>query len=156
MIDRNQLTGILLIMAMLLAWQFFSPKVLPVEPKTAQQIADSIKKSKVNSKLTGTKTVDSVAIIQNAGDFKTAALGQSQNVVLENNNLKITFSTQGGAIKKVELKNYKTYANFEAKKNSPLVIFNEGDKLGFELPTTKGNIDFSKLYFNPVNGQNCF
>jgi YidC/Oxa1 family membrane protein insertase len=154
MIDRNQLTGILLIMAMLLSWQFFmAPKELPIDPKRDAFVADSIKKAGSITKLVA-KTVDSVAVIKNAGDFATAATGQNQIVVLENKDIKVTLNTLGGTIKKVELKNYKTYENFANKKNEALVIFKEGDKLSFELPTTKGNIDFSKLYFQSTKTGN--
>jgi YidC/Oxa1 family membrane protein insertase len=147
MIDRNQLTGILLIMAMLLSWQFFmAPKDLPVDPKREAFIADSIKKAN-STKKTATQIVDTLAIKQKAGDFAMAAQGESQSYILENKDIKVTLSSKGGTIKQVELKNHKTYSDFEAKKNAPLVLFKEGDKLSFELPTQKGNIDFSNLFF---------
>jgi YidC/Oxa1 family membrane protein insertase len=147
MIDRNQLTGILLIMGILLSWQFFmAQKDVPIDPKREQFIADSIKKATIVKKVESSK-IDSAALIQNAGDFALAAQGQSQELVLENKDIKVTLSSKGGAIKKVELKNYKTYNDFEAKRNIPLVVFKDGDKLGFELPTQKGNIDFSSLFF---------
>jgi YidC/Oxa1 family membrane protein insertase len=153
MIDRNQITGILLIMAMLLSWQYFmGSKEVPVDPKREQFKADSIKKASA-AVIKKNIVTDSVSI-KNAGDFATAAVGQNKDVVLENKDLKVTLSTLGGAIKKVELKNYKTYDDFNNKRNIPLVIFREGDKLAFELPTQKGNIDFSKLYFESSGSGN--
>ncbi len=154
MIDRNQLTGILLIMGILLTWQFFiAPQDAPIDPKREQFVADSIKKASVAKKAVSTK-IDSAAIVQKAGDFAMAAQGQNQELVLENKDIKVTFSSKGGAIKKVELKNFKTYANFEAKRNIPLVLFKEGDKLSFELPSQKGNIDFSNLFFTGTKTDN--
>jgi YidC/Oxa1 family membrane protein insertase len=135
MIDRNQLTGILLIMAMLLSWQFFmAPKDLPIDPKKAHFTADSLKKVQAAKAITAKAVTDTSGAI--------AATGQ--DFVLENKDIKVTLNSLGGTVKKVELKNYKTYQNFEAKKNVPLVIFNEGDKLGFQ----SGNVDFAKVVFN--------
>jgi YidC/Oxa1 family membrane protein insertase len=134
MIDRNQLTGILLIMAMLLSWQFFmAPKDLPIDPKKAQFTADSLKKVQAAKTAAPKTSTDTLATNYAAG----------QDFVLENKDIKVTLNSLGGALKKVELKNYKTYQNFEAKKNIPLVIFNEGDKIGFSA----GKTDYSKLNF---------
>jgi YidC/Oxa1 family membrane protein insertase len=69
-------------------------------------------------------------------------------VVLENKDIKVTFSTQGGKVKQVLLKHYKTYNDFAAHKENPLTIYDEAfDKLSFELATTKGNVDINKLFF---------
>lgn len=136
MIDRNQLTGILLIMAMLLTWQFFMPKEAEIDPKKAKFTADSIKKVQ---DLTKTKAI----IPAKTNDSAVVSLAAAQDFVLENKDIKVTLTSLGGTIKKVELKNYKTYQDFEAKKNVPLVIFNEGDKIGFQA----GSIDYSKQVF---------
>lgn len=145
--DKNQVTGLLLIMAMLLGYQFFlAPKV---EPQKAPEKTKTTQSSSVAQKAT---LVDSNALKIAAGDFAAAALGTAQDVVLENKDIKVTFTTQGGKIKQVLLKNYKTYNTFVKKENEPLVIFDESfDKISFELPTTKGNIDLNKLYFNTTS-----
>jgi YidC/Oxa1 family membrane protein insertase len=147
MMDKNQVTGLLLIMAMLLGYQFFlAPKV---EPQKAPEKTKTTQSSSVPQKAT---LVDSNALKIAAGDFAAAALGTAQDVVLENKDIKVTFTTQGGKIKQVLLKNYKTYNAFVKKENEPLVIFDESfDKISFELPTTKGNIDLNKLYFNTTS-----
>ncbi|MES2795085.1 MAG: membrane protein insertase YidC [Bacteroidota bacterium] len=148
MIDRNQLTGILLIMAMLLSWQFFmSPTEQEVDPKKAQFTADSLKKVQAAKKIVATQ-------IPSNTDTSKIVAATAQDFVLENKDIKVTLSSLGGAIKKVELKNYKTYQNFEAKKNIPLVIFNEGDKLGFEMTNPKGSTDFSKVNFSAIKEKN--
>jgi YidC/Oxa1 family membrane protein insertase len=137
MIDRNQLTGILLIMAMLLSWQFFMPKDAEIDPKKAQFTADSLKKVELAKKAAIAKPVAAL-------DSSGAVVAAAQDVVLENKDIKVTLSSLGGTVKKVELKNYKTYQNFEANKNIPLVIFNEGDKIGFQA----GAKDYSKVNFS--------
>jgi len=144
MMDRNQVTGLVLIMAMLLGYQFFfAPKI---EPEKPQEKAKTTQASAATQKVA---TPDSNALKSAAGDFASAAVGTSRDVILENKDIKVTFSTQGGRVKQVLLKNYKTYTTFAEHKNDPLVIFDEAfDKISLELPTTKGNIDLNKLYFN--------
>lgn len=143
--DKNQVTGLLLIMAMLLGYQFFlAPKDEPTK---------EIEKAKVTQSVSTPKAtiIDSVALKAAAGDFASAAVGTAEDIVLENKDIKVVFSTLGGKVKQVLLKNYETYNSFEAKKKEPLLIFDESfDKVSFELPTTKGNIDLNKLYFSDV------
>ncbi|MCU0470546.1 MAG: membrane protein insertase YidC [Arcicella sp.] len=147
--DRNQITGLLLIMAMLLGYQFFfAPTIEPEKPQDKAKIAQNQKApvAKVTAK------PDSVALKSAAGDFASAAVGTAKEVILENKDIKVTFSTQGGRIKQVLLKNYKTYNAFAENQNEPLVIFDESfDKIAFELPTTKGNVDLNTLYFNTAS-----
>ncbi len=149
MMDRNQITGLLLIMAMLLGYQFFfAPTIEPEKPQDKAKIAQNQKApvAKVTAK------PDSVALKSAAGDFASAAVGTAKEVILENKDIKVTFSTQGGRIKQVLLKNYKTYNAFAENQNEPLVIFDESfDKIAFELPTTKGNVDLNTLYFNTAS-----
>jgi YidC/Oxa1 family membrane protein insertase len=144
MMDKNQITGLVLIMAMLLGYQFFfAPKI---EPEKPQQKAKTTQSSITPQKIV---TIDSNAAKTAAGDFATAAVGISKDVVLENKDIKVTFTSQGGRVKQVLLKNYQTYTAFAENKKDPLVIFDQDfDKISLELPTTKGNIDLNKLYFN--------
>ncbi len=149
--DKNQITGLVLIMAMLMGYQFFfAPKENPLKPqekaKTAQTTPNTPAKIAV---------IDSNVAKTAAGDFATAALGTAKDIVLENKDIKVTFTSQGGRVKNVLLKNYETYNSFNQKKKEPLTIFDESfDKISLELPTTKGNIDLNKLYFttNSVGG----
>jgi YidC/Oxa1 family membrane protein insertase len=149
MMDKNQITGLVLIMAMLLGYQFFfAPKIEPekpqVKPKTTQLA--------IPSKITA---IDSNAVKTAAGDFAKVAVGTAKDVVLENKDIKVTFTSEGGRVKQVLLKNYKTYNAFAGNTKEPLVIFDQDfDKISLELPTTKGNIDLNKLYFttNSVGG----
>ncbi len=142
--DKNQITGLVLIMAMLLGYQFFfAPKI---EPEKPQPKAKTIQSTTTPQKVA---ILDSNAAKTAAGDFATAAVGISKDVVLENKDIKVTFTSQGGKVKQVLLKNYETYNSFAAKQKTPLIIFDQDfDKISLELPTNKGNIDLNKLYFN--------
>ena len=147
MMDKNQITGLVLIMAMLLGYQFFfAPKIDPEKPQEKPKTTQTaVTPQKV-------AIIDSNAAKTAAGDFASAAVGTSKDVVLENKDIKITFTSQGGRVKQVLLKNYETYNSFEANKKTPLVIFDQDfDKISLDLPTTKGNIDLNKLYFNTTS-----
>ncbi len=121
---------------MLLTWQFLMPKEAEIDPKKAKITADSLKKVQ---ELAKAKAITPLAVKDSSG----ANLANVQDYILENKDIKVTLSSLGGSVKKVELKNYKTYQAFEAKQNTPLVIFNEGDKIGFQAGAT----DYSKVVF---------
>ncbi len=144
--DRNQVTGLLLIIAMLLGYQFFvAPKIEPTKPEESKKVTKTVPQT------TPKAQVDTNALKAAAGDFAAVATGTAQDIVLENKDIKVTFTTHGGKIKQVVLKNFKTYNSFAAKQNTPLTIYDESfDKVSFELPTNKGKIDLYKLYFNQV------
>lgn len=141
--DRNSVTGIVLILAMLLGYQFF------FAPKEAPKQAEKAQTSQVKpAPGVPAPSSDTVALKAAAGAFSNAATGVAKDIVLENKDIKVTLNTQGGKVKQVLLKNYKTYADYNNGKNSPLVIFDEAfDKLSFELPTTQGNVDIARLFF---------
>ena len=76
MMDKNQITGLVLIMAMLLGYQFFfAPKIDPEKPqekpKTTQQATATSQKVAI---------IDSNAAKTAAGDFASAAVGTSKDV----------------------------------------------------------------------------
>ena len=79
------------------------------------------------------------------GIFGKAALGEEKLVTLENNLMKITFTSKGGRIYSVELKDYQTHDSL------PLILF-EGDKTLFGLNFFAQNrsIQTDQLYFTPV------
>ncbi len=148
--DKNQITGLVLIMAMLLGYQFFfAPKIEPVKP---QQKPKTSQVAPTPQKIVAP---DSNTVKASAGDFASAAVGTAKEVVLENKDIKVTFTSQGGRVKQVLLKNYETYESFNTfavRPKVPLVIFDEEfDKVSLELPTTKGNVDLNKLYFNTTS-----
>lgn len=82
------------------------------------------------------------------GAFASAAMGEEQLFTFETNLQKVTFSSKGGAIKQVELKEYRTYDSL------PLISFDPETSI-FELAFFSNNriINTSQLYFEPyVNG----
>lgn len=117
---------------------FPAPEKQPEPAKVAQN------QTKTATPAAAAKPVlDSLAAKAVYGDFAAAATGQAQDVVVENDNMKVTFSTQGGKIKEVLLKKYKTYDQ------KPLYLITEkGNKTEMILPTNKGKVDISGLFFS--------
>ena len=142
--DRNQLIGIALILALLVGYQLLMPEQKP-DPKAAPKSTQSQQKATTVSKDASPKTIptlDSTAARALYGDFASAATGEARDIVVENKDIKVTFSTQGGRVKEVLLKNYKTYFQ------KPLVLVDEKtSKTSLELPTKNGKVDLHKLYF---------
>jgi YidC/Oxa1 family membrane protein insertase len=78
------------------------------------------------------------------GDFAAAAIGTEEQVVLENDLLKLTFTTRGGRPYSADLKQYHTYDSL------PLILF-DGDSTVFNLQFFAGGkaINTGELYFRP-------
>lgn len=98
--DRNTFTGLFLIMIIIGA-SVFLMKPSEAELKKEQQVQDSIKKvGNTQAKATPSviadtpKTIDSAAL---KGPFGASINGTEQTTVLENSDLKITFSKIGRA-----------------------------------------------------------
>ena len=82
------------------------------------------------------------------GVFASASIGEEQEWTVETNLQRITFTNKGGAIKQVELKEYRTYDSL------PLISFDPETSI-FELSFFSNNriINTSQLYFEPyING----
>lgn len=142
LVDKNQLIGIVLLMCMWAGYMYFMPQT-PPEPVAKVALP------------TATKTVatpnvlkDTTAIKAAYGDFAAAATGTSQDIIVENQDAKYTFSTLGGSIKEVSLKNYSTYNDFKAGTKKPMVLIDDtNSSMNLEVQTNNGKIDLKKMYF---------
>ena len=164
--DRNQLTGILLIGALFIAFIYFS-KPSAEEIKEQKRIKDSLAEvyhqqaierqqkeaevQKIEQVIVSDNTSDSVKLEQiskKLGSFSKAATGEREFVTLENNLIKITFSNLGGKPYSVQLKDYQTHDSL------PLILFN-GDSTVFGLKFHEEknlklfDITTDQLFFTP-------
>ncbi len=138
--ERNQIIGLALIMTMLIGYQILVPSPEPTKPNPATQTQNKAQSSV--SVPQAVKQLDSVAAKAAYGDFASAAQGTAQTIVVENEDVKFTFSTKGGSVKEVLLKKYKTYLN------QPLLLIDEqSSSFNLELPTNKGTVNLADLYF---------
>lgn len=85
---------------------------------------------------------DSVTRVSAAGDFTTAGIGTEQLVTLENNLMKVVFTTKGAQVKSVELKHYRS--SFDGKN----VILSDHNVLGYNINTSANqSAQTSSLFF---------
>ena len=136
--DRNSITGIVLIMGMLLGYQyFFAPKEIPaVKPKV------------VTKKVISPKDTAKVVALD-------TTVKQEQVFTLENKDIIVKVSSKGAKLVSVQLKNYKSYANFKEGKTEGLFLYNAAtDEFSIELPTTAGKVKVANLDFAGVQTGN--
>ena len=174
--DRNTIIGLTLIFILLMAWQqFTAPTQEEIDAQrqlqdsiaTAEQLAekkvepaDQPEPAAIDTIVEEPVISDSLKTIQQQstfGPFATAAVGEAEEVVLENDLLKATISTKGGIIKSVELKEYfkATYDEKDNETKTPLKLL-EDDKNKFEyffpisnLPS--GGVSTADLFFEVLS-----
>ena len=111
------------------------------------------------------KEPDSVKDAQNYekyGAFSFAVSEEEKTQVVENQDVKITFSSKGGSIKEVELKNHKDYLgnNFKIKDASKskinLIVDNQGKPVDLSDLSYKGTVnqknDTTEVVYSASNG----
>ncbi|MFN3758625.1 MAG: membrane protein insertase YidC [Algoriphagus aquaeductus] len=146
--DRNQATGLILFAAVILIYSLFfasGPEIQPIEETTTPT-------SQLGSVDTIESTVetlpDSLIDQQRLSKYGVLApltFGEEKEAILENEEVKITFSTKGGSLKQVELKNYKSWTQ------EPLYLLDEtSSSLEFQLESRLGPLSLADLYFTPT------
>lgn len=149
--DKNTLTGFILIAAVLIGFSYFSQ---PDEAERQAQFtrdsiasvermkAEELQRAKENEEILQRvqATLDSTSL------FYAHRQGTPQPIVLENEVVKLTLSTKGGAIKQAELKTYKN------QQGGHVVLFDETDaNMKIMLTGKTENIDSEDFFFTPVN-----
>ncbi|MES2419146.1 MAG: membrane protein insertase YidC [Bacteroidota bacterium] len=153
--DRNTFTGLLLIMIILGAAVFFmKPSEAELKKEREKITADSL--LKVGAKPAVAATTASPAntpakpdSISLTGPFGTSLKGTTETTVLENSQLKLTFTNLGGKILAIEVKNEKTYTG------KPVILFRGNEnKFGLNLNIDGKIINTNNLYFTPIKNGN--
>ncbi len=138
-LDKNQLISFMLFSALMLGAMFYfqnkQNKEAEVKAKEAAVVAQTVEAVKPTEAAT-LMPVDSALTVQ--------------TVPLESEELKLEFSTLGGGVSKVELKNYKAYNPKTDKADLPLAIIeNNSAAYGFEFKDKTGKtINTKDLVFS--------
>ncbi|GMQ29415.1 membrane protein insertase YidC [Algoriphagus confluentis] len=146
--DRNQATGLILFAAVILIYSIFfasGPEVPPAQQEaTAAQEASALPEApEIPGDSASSAKVDSLRFSK-FGVLATLTQGEEQDVVLETEELKITFSTQGAQINQVELKEYKDW------QMNPLLLLDEkSSQMRLVLDSRVGEINLADFYFQP-------
>jgi YidC/Oxa1 family membrane protein insertase len=148
--DKNSTIGIVLISAMLLIYlTFFSEGPQnPQQPATTDSTRVTQPATNQPSTLKpGNAAAEAMALPDSVFNQKYGILapvmkGEAKDVTLENADIKVTFSTHGGRVKEVLLKNYVTY------QKTPLVLIDEfSSRTSALVSTAFGEVDLHQLYY---------
>lgn len=145
--DRNSAIGITLIAALLLVYFYwFSPTPKPV----AQNVEPTVRTEAKADTVRRVEALPDSVLAATYGDLSTAMKGEETTTLLENEDLKITFSNKGGLIREVELKKFKTYSQQALKLMTP-------DASTFKLKTIyQGkDLDLYGLYYTLSQRKNA-
>lgn len=148
--DKNTITGFVLIVAVLLGFSYFSQ---PSEEQIRQQwIQDSL--ANVAKERAEAIEVEqqkkalaqkALAALDSTAMFYAQRMGENKQVVLHNNVLELTLNTKGGTIGRAVLKEYKN------QQGQPVTLFDEQDaQMRFMLAGKQENISTEDYVFIPV------
>ena len=141
--DKNSVTGIVLIMAMLLGYQYFFAPKEPINPKA--KIEATAPKNNAIVKLNSDSSAKAIHV--NESD----TLIKEELSILENNEIKIVSSNIDARIISVQLKNFKSYKNYAANIPNGLFIFDaKKDVFNVEIPTISAKINLNTLAYTLI------
>lgn len=150
--DRNQATGLILFAAVILIYSIFfasGPEAPAVEESTPQ--VENQANSTPTQEADLNTLPDSLVDAQRAAKYGVLAnltLGEEKEVVLENEEVKVTISTKGGGIKEVLLKEYFSWTK------EPLVLLGEKtSQMAFRVDSRFGEMNLQDFYFTPELSQ---
>jgi YidC/Oxa1 family membrane protein insertase len=144
--DKNQVTGIVLITLLMLGYFLLidrkGEKNIPASDTLVIKASEAVIAAQSGP---GVKdSVQSAISVEKFGSFAPAASGEEKEIVLENGEIKVFFSTRGGVPKKVLLKKYLT----DSKK--PLYLMDEhNSRISLTASGDKKDIMLSDLFYTP-------
>jgi YidC/Oxa1 family membrane protein insertase len=154
--DKNQVTGLVLISGLLLIYfYFFAPKPAeeqpagnPVEMTTPDQDAITQPEPQVQAQTIEAESDEEMKLdsadVKPQGPYTEILKGEDKDVSIENDVAIFTFSTLGGSISSVELKEFKTAAQ------KPLILLDKKSSVISEIiETQSGPLDINQIYYTP-------
>lgn len=148
--DKNTITGFVLIAALLIGFSWYTK---PSEEDLAQQrLQDSIaaiaqKKAAERQKAEQQIAKEKTPVNDTTATFYSSMSGEETNIILKNSKLELTLSTKGGTVEKAVIKGFKNNNGTEG-----ITLFTKDDQsLNFMLSGKEENISTNDLLFTPSN-----
>ena len=136
--DKNTITGIVLIALVLIGFSYFTGNQNAVT-ETAAPVAAEAPQPRAAEPV-------AAAVADTTAPFYAARKGQAREVVLENEKVQVSVNTKGGRISKVVLKEYND------QQHRPVVLFaGEDADMDFVLDTKGEPLHPRDYYFPPLN-----
>lgn len=148
--DRNTLTGLVLIGLILTVFSIFNqPSDEDIKKKAKTEQLNAKEKEAVKKETAKASSGKSEANASNQVKKHLNENVKGEIITIENDKLIIDLNTKGGLVAAVYLKNYKSYFDFANKKDKPLCLFKNGDAVNqLVLTSKKGKIYTSKYLFD--------
>ncbi|MEG1659681.1 MAG: membrane protein insertase YidC [Bacteroides sp.] len=150
--DKNTITGLVLIMALLVGFSFFSrpsDEQLAAQKKYYDSIAvvqqqEEALKAKATAALANEK--EETATVDSTSLFHQSLQGKEAFTTIQNNLVQITLDNKGGRVYSTMLKDY------NGQDGKPVVLFNADDaSMSFNFYNKKETIQTKDYYFEAVN-----
>ncbi len=146
--DKNTITGLILIALLLFGYSFYSNKFQPQEtPQPIEQIVEQKNDDKIR------QTIENLALATDSTAlFSSALKGETSYITLENEKVSVKINTKGGTVAEVRLKEYQNYNDYKGSNNNALTLFSENNAaMSFSLDTKNFTLNTRDYYFTPVN-----
>ncbi len=148
--DKNTITGLVLIVAVLFGFSYYSSKQHPAERPQAVAETPAAPFTPTPAATAAATQADTTALFTSAVTADSAA--GPATITLQNDEIKVVIDEQGGAISDVYLKNYKDYDDFHNKKEGAMLHLYDHRQaaLSFTLKTTAGVVDTRDYRFTTI------
>lgn len=155
--DRNTVIGFVVLAGLFFGYFYFTNKQQAeyrkkkaLEAAVVKAKEDSARAVSIKADSANMRKTDSAAQKNTAGIFTDTIPGEERMVALENNLVKVTFTTKGGQPKKVELKKFKGQDS-----NLVRMASSDFDKISYTINTghgaNQGTAQTSDLFFSKVD-----
>jgi YidC/Oxa1 family membrane protein insertase len=138
--DKNKLIGLVFISLILVVYTYFEGK----KPRPVQ--ASSTTTTQEPAAITSPTLSGAPTTHLSGGIFASATQGTAQEVILENEDVRITLTSQGARVKEVVLKKYLDYLGEPFK-----LLDKESSDMGFHFVSNQTNIHTGHLFFSILN-----
>ena len=145
--DKNTVTGFILIALVIIGFSWYSqPSREELEAMAKQDSIAAVERQKqAEIEKVDTAKAEAQALVADSNSlFFVQQGGEGQNVLLQNNKVKVNLSSKGAVVEDAEIIGYKS----RRREGDVLILGKEDASMKFTLPLKQENICFSDLNFN--------